>query len=58
MATLYQQIAEKFFAKLAESKDADAGRIDQLRVLLADGKKVKSEDFVKIFSAPSGGDLK
>lgn len=58
MATLYQQIAEKFLAKLADSKDADAERIDQLRGLLADGKKVKSEDFVKIFSAPAGGDLK
>jgi hypothetical protein len=58
MATLYQQIADKFLAKLAESKDADEERIDQLRVLLADGKKVKSEDFVKIFSAPAGGDLK
>jgi CMP-2-keto-3-deoxyoctulosonic acid synthetase len=58
MTTLYQQIGEKFLAKLAASKDADTEKIEQLRVLLADGKKVKSEDFVKIFSAPAGGDLK
>jgi hypothetical protein len=58
MTTLYQQIAEKFLAKLAESKDVDTEKIEQLRVVLADGKKVKSEDFVKIFSAPAGGDLK
>jgi len=37
--TLQQQIADKFLAKLAESKDADAERIDQLRSLLADSKK-------------------
>jgi hypothetical protein len=58
MTTLYQQIAEKFLAKLAESKDVDTEKIEQLRVVLADGKKVKSEDFVKIFSTPAGGDLK
>ena len=57
MATLQQQIAEKFLAKLAESKDADAERIERLRKLLADGKKLKVDDLVKIFSLPadSGG---
>ncbi len=58
MATLQQQIAEKFLAKLAESKDVDAAKIDELRRLLADGKKPKAEDLVKIFSLPAGGDLK
>ena len=58
MATLHQQIAEKFLAKLAESKDVDVERIDQLRSVLADSKKVKAEDLVKIFSEPAGGDLK
>jgi hypothetical protein len=58
MATLQQQIAEKFLAKLAESKAVDAERIDQLRTLLADSKKLKVDDFVKIFSLPAGGDLK
>jgi hypothetical protein len=58
MATLQQQIAEKFLAKLAESKDVDAEKIGQLRTLLAGGKKPKTEDLVKIFSLPAGGDLK
>ena len=58
MATLQQQIAEKFLAELAESKVVDAEKIDQLRSLLGDSKKVKPDDFVKIFSAPAGGDLK
>ena len=58
MATLQQQIAEKFLAKLAESKDVDAEKIDQLRSLLADGKRLKADEFVKIFLLPAGGDLK
>ncbi len=58
MAALQQQIAEKFLAKLAESKQVDADKIEQLRQLLADGKKVKTDDFVKIFSLPAGGDVK
>jgi hypothetical protein len=58
MATLQQQIAEKFLAKLAESKDMDTEKIEQLRSLLANSKKPKAEDFVKIFSLPAGGELK
>jgi hypothetical protein len=58
MATLQQQIAEKFLSKLAQSKDVDAEKIDQLRILLADARKLKADDFVKIFSLPAGGDLK
>lgn len=58
MATLQQRIAEKFLTKLAESKQVDVERIDQLRQLLADGKKLKADDLVKIFSLPVGGDIK
>jgi hypothetical protein len=58
MATLQQQIAEKFLAKLAESKDVEAQIIDQLRILLADSKKLRADDLVKVFSQPAGGDLK
>jgi hypothetical protein len=58
MATLQQQIAEKFLAKLAESEDVDAEKIDQLRSLLADSKRLKADEFVKIFLLPAGGDLK
>jgi len=39
MATLQQQIAEKFLAKLAQSKAVDAEKLDQLRSLLADNSK-------------------
>jgi hypothetical protein len=58
MATLQQQIAEKFLAKLAESTVVDAEKIEQLRSVLADNKKLKADEFVKIFSLPDGGDLK
>ena len=58
MSTLQQQIAEKFLAKLAESKHVDAEKIDQLRTLLATSKKPKADDFAKIFTLPLGGDLK
>ena len=57
MATLQQQIAEKFLAKLSE-KDVDAEKLDQLRSLLADSKRLKADEFVKIFLLPAGGDLK
>ena len=58
MATLQQQIAEKFLTKLAESNRVDAEIIDQLRRLLADNKKLKADDLVKIFSLSAGEDLK
>jgi hypothetical protein len=58
MPTLQEQIAEKFLAALADSKDVDAEKIDQLRTLLVDSKKPKADDFVKIFTLPAGGDLK
>jgi hypothetical protein len=58
MPTLQQQIAEKFLGKLAESKSVDAEKIDQLRALLAESKKPKADDFVKIFTIPAGGELK
>jgi hypothetical protein len=58
MATLQQTIAEKFLAKLSESQEVDADKLCQLRSLLADSKRLKADDFVKVFSIPSGGDLK
>ena len=58
MPTLQQQIAEKFLAKLAESKDVHSETIDQLRTLLAAGKKPKADEIVKVFQHPGGGDIK
>lgn len=57
MPTLQQQIADKFLAKIAESKDLDSETIDQLRTLLAVGKKPKADEIVKIFQHPDGGDI-
>jgi hypothetical protein len=58
MATLQKIIADKFIAKLADNRDADIEKIDQLRVLLTSGKKPKAEDFVKIFTASADGEVK
>jgi hypothetical protein len=58
MPTLQQQVADKFFARLAESGVLDAERIDQLRTLLTGPKKVKADDLVKLFSQPAGNDVK
>jgi hypothetical protein len=58
MSTLQKQIAEKFLAKLAESKNLHSETIDQLRTLLAAGKKPKADEIVKIFEHPGGGDIK
>jgi hypothetical protein len=58
MATIQQQIAEKFLAKLSESRDVDVEKVAKLRSLMAGGKKPKAEDLANIFSMPSGSDLK
>lgn len=58
MATLQQQIAEKFLVKLAEPKGLEAEKIEQLRALLSDNKKLKADDLVKVFAQPAGGDIK
>jgi hypothetical protein len=58
MSTLQQSIAEKFLAKLAQSKDLHSETIDQLRVLMAAGKKPKADEIVKVFQHPGGGDIK
>jgi len=58
MTTLQQKIADRFLVKLAESKNFDSMIIDQLRALLAEGRSLKADDFVKVFSGPVGGDLK
>jgi hypothetical protein len=57
MATLQQEIAEKFLAQLAEREDFEAEMVDQLRSLLAAGKKLKADDFVEIFSSSARDDV-
>jgi hypothetical protein len=58
MATLQQQIAEKFLDRLAESKEISAEKTEKLRLALAADKKLKADDYVKIFSEPDHGDVK
>jgi hypothetical protein len=58
MTTLYHQISEKFLSKLAEAKEIDRKRVGQLRVLFTDGKRLKAEDIVKIFSGADADQIK
>jgi len=58
LPTIQQTIGDKFLAKIAEDKEVDARKIEQLRALLIDNKKLRPEDFIKIFTIPAGGDLK
>jgi hypothetical protein len=58
MPTLQKEIAEKFLKKLAASKDVHNETVDQLRTLLAAGKKPKAEEIVRVFQHPGGGDIK
>jgi hypothetical protein len=57
MPTLHQQIVEKFLGKLTSSKEFDAEKIAKLRAVLADSKKLKADELVKVF-VESGGDIK
>jgi len=58
MATLQKNIAAKFLATLAEGAEVDSEKIEKIRELLEDGKKPKADDFIKIFSTPTGGDVR
>jgi hypothetical protein len=58
MATLQQQIAEKFSAQLDESKEVSDEKIAKLRSALSAEKKPKADDFVKIFTEPDHGEIK
>ena len=58
MATLQHRIAEKFLERLAESKEISAEKTEKLRLALAADKKLKADDYVKIFSDPDHGDVK
>jgi molybdopterin converting factor small subunit len=57
MTTLQQEIAESFLKELEESKHLDARKVEELRALISDGKKLKADDIIKILAPPAGGDL-
>jgi hypothetical protein len=54
MPTLQQTIAEKFLAALAEKEVLDTGKIEVLHDLLKSDKKLKPDDFVKVFTGEDG----
>ena len=58
MPTLQQKIASSFLEKLARQESVGPEKTEKLRELLASGKKLKPEDFLKIFAEPDGGDVK
>jgi hypothetical protein len=59
MPTLQQQIANKFIDKLAKATtERDAAKVEQLRALFGDGKKLKPDDLVNLFSLPSEPEIK
>jgi hypothetical protein len=58
MTSLQQQSIEKFLAKLSESMDVDMEKIELLKKLLAERKKVKPDDLAKILSLPVGESIK
>lgn len=58
MASLQQQIADKFLSALAQRKEVDADKVVELRKLLDRGKKPKAEEFIHVFTAPPGGEIK
>jgi hypothetical protein len=58
MTTLYQQIGEKFLAELEKSKDVSSQRLEALRPLFAEGKKLKPDDLVKIFTSAEEDEVK
>jgi hypothetical protein len=57
MSTLQKTIADKFLAKLAEDKDFDSKKIEQITDLLAAEKKPKADDFTKVFACDDAGDI-
>jgi len=58
MPTLYQQIGEKFLAELEKSPDVSAQKLEALRPLFADSKRLKVDDLVKIFTSAEEDEVK
>jgi hypothetical protein len=58
MTTLYQQIGEKFLAELEKSPDVSPQKLEALRPLFADSKKLKVDDLVKIFASTEEDEVK
>ena len=57
MPTLQQLIAEKFLARMKEGQVLNEPALKQLSDLFGDGKKIKADDLVKVFTPPPGGEV-
>lgn len=51
MPTLQQTVLKAFLVELAAKKSVDEEKIEALRKLFAENRKVKADDFVKISPA-------
>jgi hypothetical protein len=58
MTTLYQQIGEKFLAELQESPDVSNQKLEALRSIFANSKKLKVDDLVQIFANTEEDEVK
>ena len=58
MRTLYQQIGDKFLVELQNSTDVGPRMLEALKPLFAEGKKLKSDDLVKIFTSAGEDEVK
>jgi hypothetical protein len=56
MPTLQKTVVKAFLADLASKKSVDEQKIEALRKLFSENRKVKADDFVKIFT-DDGGEL-
>ena len=51
-------VGEKTISSFETGERVGSMKLEQLRKLLADSKRPKADDFVKIFSLSAGGDVK
>ncbi|HSY36321.1 MAG TPA: hypothetical protein VK814_11275 [Acidobacteriaceae bacterium] len=58
MTPLYQHNGEKFLAELANSKDVSPQKLGALKPLFTDGKKLKPDDLVTIFTGAEEDEVK
>jgi hypothetical protein len=58
MTTLYQQIGEKFLAELQKSPDVSNQKLEALRSIFANSKKLKVDDLVQIFANTEEDEVK
>ena len=57
MAALQQAVTEKFLESLTEDATFDRAKIDKLEALLTEGKKIRADDLIAVFTLPEGGEI-